>query len=471
VYAVVVALVVVAMFLPSNLSAQSGQVIPNSPGAGDVTVKLGAATSAAEFFVFDSADLPLMRVQGDGLVGIGTFTPQDKLHIQDGRLALTSGSSFGLAFLSHPTTRGGFIQTKAVSDYNTALTILDTGIGLGTTTPAYKLHVKPAHNVNIGMFGPASGIGAITFFNEGNTAPIEGRLMAANLTMYANGVERMRVAGSGHVGIGTTAPNVSSFTNSAVLTISSATGSTGRGVLEVGTDLDAGSQTAGAISFFNRSANAGRRESAAIQARADATGTALDRGYSLVFLTKSDSGVATEKVRINAAGNVGIGTATPTEALDVVGNARFSGNVTGANIQAHYQDLAEWVPAAENLDPGSVVVLDPAVSNQVMASSAPYDTTVAGVVSLQPGIILGVGGESKEQIATTGRVKVRVDATAAPIRIGDLLVTSGKRGMAMRSSVIDVGGIGIHRPGTVIGKALEPLDGGEGEILVLLSLQ
>jgi hypothetical protein len=29
----------------------------------------------------------------------------------------------------------------------------------------------------------------------------------------------------------------------------------------------------------------------------------------------------------------------------------------------------------------------------------------------------------------------------------------------------------MHAPGTIIGKALEPLAGGKGEILVLLSLQ
>jgi hypothetical protein len=41
----------------------------------------------------------------------------------------------------------------------------------------------------------------------------------------------------------------------------------------------------------------------------------------------------------------------------------------------------------------------------------------------------------------------------------------------MKSQPIDVGGMKIHRPGTLIGKALEPLAGGQGEILVLLSLQ
>ncbi|HYK21900.1 MAG TPA: hypothetical protein VEV42_14265, partial [Pyrinomonadaceae bacterium] len=64
-----------------------------------------------------------------------------------------------------------------------------------------------------------------------------------------------------------------------------------------------------------------------------------------------------------------------------------------------------------------------------------------------------------------------VDATNGPIQIGDLLVTSHKEGVAMKSLAIDVGGIMIHRPGTIIGKALEPLEKGTGEILVLLSLQ
>jgi hypothetical protein len=68
-------------------------------------------------------------------------------------------------------------------------------------------------------------------------------------------------------------------------------------------------------------------------------------------------------------------------------------------------------------------------------------------------------------------VKVKVDATAGPIQVGDLLVTSDQPGVAMKSQPIDVGGVQIHRPGTLVGKALEPLQKGTGEILVLLSLQ
>ena len=55
--------------------------------------------------------------------------------------------------------------------------------------------------------------------------------------------------------------------------------------------------------------------------------------------------------------------------------------------------------------------------------------------------------------------------------IGDLLVTSNVPGVAMKSEPIDLGGVQIHRSGTLIGKALELLEKGSGTILVLLSLQ
>lgn len=154
------------------------------------------------------------------------------------------------------------------------------------------------------------------------------------------------------------------------------------------------------------------------------------------------------------------------------GMSNFAGSVTvNGTIYANYQDVAEWVPAAQSMPPGTVVVLSDETANTVTASTRPYDTGVAGVVSPSPGLLLGIEGPAKAKIATTGRVRVRVDATQSPIRMGDLLVTSDRPGMAMKSQPLDVGGAKIHRPGTLIGKALEPLPNGEGEILVLLSLQ
>jgi len=92
-------------------------------------------------------------------------------------------------------------------------------------------------------------------------------------------------------------------------------------------------------------------------------------------------------------------------------------------------------------------------------------------VSSQPGIILGEPGDDKVKVAHSGRVKVKVDARYGAIKTGDLLVSSASSGYAMRSMPVDINGISMHRPGTIVGKALEPLKEGKGEILVLLTLQ
>ena len=196
-------------------------------------------------------------------------------------------------------------------------------------------------------------------------------------------------------------------------------------------------------------------------------------GNAWLQVARHDGGTATyDLILQSAGGKVGIGTTAPSTKLHVVGDSTITGNLTvTGNIGAKYQDVAEWVPASEQIPAGTVVVLDASKSNHVISSEQAYDTRVAGVISEQPGISLGERGDGKVLVATTGRVRVKVDASQGIIQIGDLLVTSDKAGLAMKSQPLSLSGVQIHRPGTLIGKALEPLAKGQGEILVLLSLQ
>ena len=184
-------------------------------------------------------------------------------------------------------------------------------------------------------------------------------------------------------------------------------------------------------------------------------------GGSISFFTASVA-----RFTVASSGNVGIGTATPATNLQVAGDVTVDGN-----IGAKYQDVAEWVETTEPLEAGTVVIVDPKQPNRVQAAARAYDARVAGAVSRQPGLVLGEKSDSKAMVAQSGRVRVKVDARYGAIRIGDLLVTSPTPGYAMRSKPIKVGTQTMHRPGTLLGKALEALPSGKGEILVLLTLQ
>lgn len=127
--------------------------------------------------------------------------------------------------------------------------------------------------------------------------------------------------------------------------------------------------------------------------------------------------------------------------------------------------------SAGPLDAGTIVIIDRTGTNRVLESRQAYDARVAGAVSAQPGIVLGDAGRGRVLVAQSGRVRVKADAGYGAIQAGDLLVTSPTPGHAMRSEPIDLAGTSFHPPGTVLGKALESLATGRGEILVLLTLQ
>lgn len=431
-------------------------LVHNGEDGQVVSTRGGLTFRAGDFF--SGKDRELMRLTPDGNLGVGVQTPQAKLDVAgniraSGFMHAAKGLEFAdgtvqtTGLSGRKDAQGNIIPSVAGTGTsgqiakwtdssgtlgNSAITESNNNIGIGTNNPLSLLH--------IGQFG---GYGATTGLLLGNNllgTQYDRSLQVSPIQVASPASNSILLYALPTVNQGITVPNQFGF----FVDVKQGPGTvTSYAALATGQSPNLGATNNTHLLMGKLTIPSGN------YAIYDNT------GYNNYF-----------------SGNVGIGTFAPSAKLDVTGDIRVTGNATiSGNIAAKYQDVAEWVPARQQIAAGTVVSLDTTQTNAVAPSARAYDTHVAGVVSAQPGVILGQGGVGKVMVATTGRVKVRVDATRHPIRIGDLLVTGNKPGVAMGSQPIRVAGVLIHRPGTIIGKALEPLSSGEGEVLVLLSLQ
>jgi hypothetical protein len=456
-------------------------------------VPLGFYISGTNYFRINTNGINRFIVTGSGDVGIGTISPSYLLDVRGGMFGVTDGSGNTAVRLrgigSAGSQRGalelfdsGNLKSVIYSDANDSYINGGGNFGIGTPSPGQKLDV----NGNVTSNG---------YLQVGTDAVVNDR----RIYIYSNIARTDRSFGivSGNADVSSTA-SVTKYGgyfytsgpwngagSSSVGVYATAAGATNnyaaifdQGNVGIGTTSPvrrlevSGSGNSEPVLRLNRSANTDN--GLLMLSTAGSEDWLLgNRGIGDNNFRLYSYGTSSDVLTVlKSSGNVGIGKSPDTNyKLDVAGNINATQTITGNSIVAKYQDVAEWVPASEQLSAGTVVVLDSTKSNQVTSSTTGYDTRVAGVVSEQPGISLGEKSEGRVLVATTGRVRVKVDATKSPIHIGDLLVTSDTPGVAMKSEPVNLGGVQFHRPGTLIGKALEPLEKRKGEILVLLSLQ
>jgi hypothetical protein len=195
-------------------------------------------------------------------------------------------------------------------------------------------------------------------------------------------------------------------------------------------------------------------------------------------------GVANEGYGVLGWSGSGVGVVAKSDSGDPLaaysggGDRRFyvanSGEVyADGSFHPGGADFAEMLPGSIGLEPGDVLVVGP--DGALTRSTEPYQASVVGVYSSQPGVLGGAADgvdlTGKVPLAVMGVVPIKVSAENGAIQPGDLLTTSSTPGHAMKVTPVLINDIPFYRNGVIIGKALGSLKSGTGVISMLVMLQ
>jgi len=305
------------------------------------------------FFTADgSAVLERMRITSGGNVGIGTTSPSHKLHVVGGNIfgssnVLAANNVYaagpnGFVFGSS-TSEGEYIyrsgdDIRVYANGGDRLTILGTGnVGIGTTSPSEALHIyRNAASAEIRL--------------QNNTISSYIRSNTDNLNFYVSNGEKMRINSNGNVGIGTTSPSHTLDVNGelrvgTVVPQTSADFSVRKNGANI--EFGHGNRTSGYYGTIGVQGNNGMPYIALSADCESSVNTFTTRGFkgnvittdgagSLMFsqlTTANATGQSlTERMRITSAGNVGIGTTSPSSKLDVAGAIQIGENSATPNV-------------------------------------------------------------------------------------------------------------------------------------------
>ena len=343
-------------FWANNSSFDKNVMNLRQDGTGNLLEMMSGSTSVVTF-------------DNEGKLGLGA-DPEARLHIEESsggtivyplileNSANTDGTGVGIQFKADPSYPGGEIyihrdqqggplhslrfKVNGSGGTDNVMTLKNNGnVGIGTVSPIGVLDIEsstPVIWVHDKELNPKDGslLGAVRFSSQGGNAfaSIEGiRHGTSNddvtnfviKTSHATGAggdginqERVRVSYNGNVGIGTTTPSARLHSFKQVDGVFTGLVVDNRKNYGGGTGTNEVSRIALSLSE-DGVINPLARVMGYVEAGTENEGSSAD-GY--IALGTRTSETESEKVRITSLGNVGIGTTTPTEKLEVAGNIK-----------------------------------------------------------------------------------------------------------------------------------------------------
>jgi len=310
---------------------------------GDVnsdSVTTGTFTSTG---IDDNATSTAITIDSSENVGIGTASPDRVFHVSRSSASVVSGkfesastSGSQIVFKDADTTTND-LQVRIGSDANDLvqyaggserMRIDSSGnVGIGTSSPDASLTVKPQSsavgthvNQNWSYDSTSSG----TEFDLKLKQVVSSNLVKYTFDLRNSGTsyDNNLVLDRGNVGIGTSSPDQ-------LLDVGDHT-ATGNRSIRISQRTATAAQTYGGIEFFYDNSAGTTGVNAAIKYAAGP----LRNDGELTFHTGASASIS-ERLRIDHNGNVGIGTTSPSEKLNVSGNIRvtsgfvsFSGSIS-----------------------------------------------------------------------------------------------------------------------------------------------
>ena len=332
----------------------------------NLTIKNNSTTSSAIIFdqavassyIFNQAGNERLRITSAGLVGVGTSSPSELLHIAGAtNPAIVLQDTTNNTDARIKTNNNGDLVFEA--DYNgeaadTRISFEIDGsekarfdssgrLGVGTTSPGLTLDIKAA----------TDGLLRVNNSNESSHGSADARIVAGG-SFYQNPVivgssikfntyngssegERVRITSAGLVGIGVSSPSSQLDIRGSATNFD--------GIRVINTDGGSGGATTAAIRLgITNSIGIRNTRIEAVEGSADSNSVHLD------FYTNSANALDSEtvKMRLTSGGALGIGTTSPSNALEVNGNIRTFTAAAG-DVSITHSGLVSSITAAGSI--------------------------------------------------------------------------------------------------------------------------